>query len=152
MLATCGPDCCGCSAAVMYHAEQVGEQANGWRIMVNRCMLLPGVVLCCEGARTFASRRGPMNISYSRRESAPLEATTASGLTTLPRLLLILWALALTRTLGSALSTKSVPSFCTSAGSTLHPLHPPLGGTSQWSKLLLRACLSLPDRILSFYT
>ena len=28
---------------------------------------------------------GPMNISYSRRESAPYSRTTSSGLTTLPR-------------------------------------------------------------------
>ena len=72
---------------------------------------------------TLVSRSGPINISYRRSESAPASRlvrrtcggadrarvpyalTTSSGLTTLPRLLLILCALAATRTEGSALRT-----------------------------------------------
>ena len=34
----------------------------------------------------FAASSGPMNISYSRSESAPYSLTIASGLITLPRL------------------------------------------------------------------
>ena len=34
----------------------------------------------------FTASSGPMNISYSRRASAPYSLTTWSGLTTLPRL------------------------------------------------------------------
>ncbi|MNL68627.1 hypothetical protein D3C87_1933790 [compost metagenome] len=33
----------------------------------------------------MAASRGPMNISYRRRVSAPYSLTTSSGLTTLPR-------------------------------------------------------------------
>ena len=54
---------------------------------------------------TLVSLRGPMNISYRRSESAPYCHTTSSGLMTLPRLLLILWAREETLTAGSDLST-----------------------------------------------
>mmetsp|Transcript_20064 Transcript_20064/g.31617 ORF Transcript_20064/g.31617 Transcript_20064/m.31617 type:complete len:206 (-) Transcript_20064:2349-2966(-) len=40
----------------------------------------------CQG---LVASRGPMNISYRRRASAPDSCTTSSGLTTFPRLLLI---------------------------------------------------------------
>jgi len=69
--------------------------------------------------RALVSRSGPRNISYRRRLSAPYAATTSSGLTTLPRLLLILCARAATRTPGSARSTKPPPAFSTSASGTL---------------------------------
>ena len=57
-----------------------------------------------------------MNISYSRSESAPYSATTASGLTTLPRLLDILYARLSSRMLGSSPSTKLSPCFCRQFG------------------------------------
>ena len=55
-----------------------------------------------------------MNISYSRRESAPNSFTTSSGFTTFPLLLLILWARADTRTEGSDLRTYPSPFLSTS--------------------------------------
>ena len=62
---------------------------------------------------------GPMNISYKRRLSAPYMVTTSSGLTTFPRLLLILCARDETRTSGSVRSTNPAPFFSTSSSFTL---------------------------------
>lgn len=50
--------------------------------------------------------RGPINISYKRRESAPYSETTSSGFTTFPLLLLILWARAINRISGLSFNTK----------------------------------------------
>ena len=49
---------------------------------------MPSTPLVAQG---FTSLRGPMNISYRRRESAPYSRTMSSGLTTLPRDLDIFW-------------------------------------------------------------
>mmetsp|Transcript_31713 Transcript_31713/g.68639 ORF Transcript_31713/g.68639 Transcript_31713/m.68639 type:complete len:200 (-) Transcript_31713:134-733(-) len=73
---------------------------------------------------TLVSLNGPMNISYRRSESAPYAATTSSGLTTLPRLLLILWARAFTSTLGSSLSTYPCPFLTTWDSGTWTALNP----------------------------
>ena len=69
--------------------------------------------------QTLVSLSGPMNISYSRRLSAPYMVTTSSGLTTFPRLLLILCARDDTLTLGCSRSTYPLPFFSTSASSIL---------------------------------
>ena len=59
---------------------------------------------------------GPMNISYSRRASAPYSCTTWSGLTTLPRLFDILYARFSRRghsdRLGTNVSPRFSPSSC----------------------------------------
>lgn len=68
---------------------------------------------------TLVSRSGPMNISYSRSESAPNRSTTSSGFTTLPRDLLILWARAVTLAAGSPLRQYPSPARSTSAAATL---------------------------------
>src|SRR5699024_11647525 len=57
---------------------------------------------------------GPINISYSRIESAPYWSIISSGLTTFPRDFDILCALASTD-ISVPLTTKSSPSFSTSS-------------------------------------
>lgn len=59
---------------------------------LSRCARIQGP----EVGPTFVSRRGPINISYNLKESAPKLNTMSSGFTTLPRLLLILKALDVT--------------------------------------------------------
>mmetsp|Transcript_13574 Transcript_13574/g.49358 ORF Transcript_13574/g.49358 Transcript_13574/m.49358 type:complete len:271 (+) Transcript_13574:666-1478(+) len=53
----------------------------------------------------LVSLSGPINISYKRSESAPNSSTISSGLITLPRLLLILYARESTLTVGSPFKT-----------------------------------------------
>eukprot|EP00982_Pelagococcus_subviridis_P002037 15753-Pelagococcus_subviridis.AAC.2 len=64
---------------------------------------------------TLVSRRGPMNISYRRSESAPYASTISSGLTTFPRDLDILCARAFTLIFSSAARTNPSPFFATSS-------------------------------------
>ena len=68
---------------------------------------------------TLVSCNGPRNISYKRNESAPYLYTTSSGLTTLPRLLLILCFWVVIRASGCCNQTSLSPFFSTSAGSSL---------------------------------
>lgn len=74
-------------------------------------------------AGTLVSCKGPRNISYRRKESAPYLYTTSSGLMTLPRLLLILCFCAVTSASGCCDHINLSPFFSTSAESSLHS-HP----------------------------
>mmetsp|Transcript_10543 Transcript_10543/g.30015 ORF Transcript_10543/g.30015 Transcript_10543/m.30015 type:complete len:207 (+) Transcript_10543:667-1287(+) len=102
--------------------------------------------------QTFVSRRGPMNISYNRRESAPYLSTTSSGLMTLPRLLLILWALADTLTSGLAFSTGPLGVASQSASSSFTGWASGLLSSTNSPAEFLYAVYSTSPRIIPWLT
>mmetsp|Transcript_21063 Transcript_21063/g.63392 ORF Transcript_21063/g.63392 Transcript_21063/m.63392 type:complete len:219 (-) Transcript_21063:2255-2911(-) len=101
---------------------------------------------------TLVSLRGPMNISYSRRESAPKRSTTSSGFTTLPRDLLILWARADTREAGSPLRQYPSPAFSISAAATLVGMAPSDSGSAGWPSGPFHRVYSVSPRIMPWLT
>mmetsp|Transcript_19399 Transcript_19399/g.65938 ORF Transcript_19399/g.65938 Transcript_19399/m.65938 type:complete len:344 (+) Transcript_19399:1132-2163(+) len=100
----------------------------------------------------LVSVSGPMNISYRRSESAPKRSTTSSGFTTLPLLLLILYARAATSTEGSALRTYPVPFFSTSSAPTFTAVAPSAPSPHHAPAPSLNAVYSVSPRIMPWLT